>query len=366
MGVIQLLGSATGLGLVSGMNLYATVLTVGLGIRLDLIHLRPELHQLEILANPYILFVAGAIFLVQFMADKVKWIDSLWDAVHTLVRPVGAALIGATAVGDASPESVIVALLCGGVALSGHSTKAGLRLIANHSPEPFSNVALSLIEDGLVVGGTWLSLQYPNLMLVIVVVFMAGFLWFAPKAFRLMRVETVAILSIFKKLFFTVKHYLFFRRRSSANVGAKIDSTIGGSSSSILTGTMSAQRLNDEMPVNYLYYAKDRLGLAGKQPCIKCVAGKGVRGLRHSIGYLNFTKDQIIFVSRRLFRFRSYTIRSNSIDHLHFKKHLLLDRLSLRVEKKPHVFYFFKDASNRGEICYTALDERVGHNSQGS
>jgi hypothetical protein len=214
------------------------------------------------------------------------------------------------------------------------------------------------------VGGAWLALQYPTLMLLIVAIFMAAFMWFAPKAFRLMRVETVAIISILKKLFITAKNFRFFRRR---NASASPDLNFTGvGSSKRLSGARLAQLLNDEMAVSYVYYSKDRLQLDGSHPRIKCVAGKGVRGLRYSIGYLNFTGEQIIFVSRRLFRFRSYTIRRSSIDHLHFKKHLLLDRLSLRAEKKPHVFYFFKDASNRGEICYTALEERVGHNSQGS
>ena len=181
MGIIQLLGSTLGLGLVSGINLYATVLVVGLGIRFDVIVLRPELHELEVLANPVVIVVAGLIFLVEFLADKIKWIDSIWDAVHTIIRPLGAALIGAVALGEVSPESVVIALLCGGVALSGHSTKAGLRLLVNHSPEPFSNVALSLIEDVLVVLGTYVAVQYPYVALTIVVLFVVAFLWFAPK-----------------------------------------------------------------------------------------------------------------------------------------------------------------------------------------
>ena len=292
MGIIQLLGSTLGLGLVSGMNLYATVLTVGLGIRLGLIELRPELHQLEVLANPYVIAVAGLIFMVQVLADKVKWIDSLWDAVHTLIRPIGAAIIGATAVGEASPESAVIALLCGGVALSGHSTKAGLRLIVNHSPEPFSNIALSLVEDGLVVFGSYLAMQYPQLMLLFVSLFMIAFLWFAPKAFRLMRVETVALIAVFKKLFATIKRLIFRQRRLAS------DGPDRWSASTL------SKVLNDEMPVKYLYYVKDKLGLDGAHPRIRCVAGKGVRGLRHSIGYLNFTGDHVTFVSKRLLRFR--------------------------------------------------------------
>jgi hypothetical protein len=352
LGAIQLLGSTLGLGLVSGMNLYATVLTVGLGIRFDRIHLQPELHQLEILANPLVLAVAGGIFLVEFLADKIKWIDSLWDAVHTFIRPLGAAIIGATAVGEVSADGVVIALLCGGVSLSGHSTKAGLRLLANHSPEPFSNVALSLFEDGLVVFGSYLALEYPQVMLLVVFLFMIAFLWFAPKAFRLIRVETVAIVAVFKKLFATIKRLVLRQRRLGENSELHLGSK---ATAERLSESRLMQLLNDEMPVNYLYYVNDKFGLDGRHPRIRCVAGKGVQGLRHSIGYLNFTNDHIIFVSKRLLRFRNYTVARNRIDQVHFKKHLLMDRLSLRVKGKPHVFYFFKDASNRGEILSRTL-----------
>lgn len=334
MGVIQLLGSTLGLGLVSGINLYATVLVVGLGIRLDLIALRPELRQLEVLANPVVIVIAGLIFVVEFLADKIKWIDSVWDAVHTFIRPLGGALIGATALGEVSPESVVIALFCGGVALSGHSTKAGLRLLANHSPEPFSNVALSLIEDVLVVLGTYMAVQYPYAMLIVVTFFVVAFLWFAPKAFRLLRIETKAIAAIFKKLFLKIKSF-FVRKRSNTSELPQIP--------------------NEEMPIEYVYHLRDKFEVGEHAAVIKCVAGKGVRGLRHSIGYLNITSNEVIFMCKRLLRLRNYAVPRNKIDHVHFKKQLLMDHLTLRVSGKQHVFYLFKDVSNRGEMISRAL-----------
>lgn len=353
MGVIQLLGSTMGLGLVSGMNLYATVLTVGLGIRLGLIHLRPELNQLEILANPYVLLVAGSIFLIEFLADKIKWVDSLWDAVHTLIRPLGAAVIGVTAVGKATPEAVIIALLCGGVALSGHSTKAGLRLVANHSPEPFSNVALSLVEDGLVIFGSWLALQYPAVMLVVVLVFVMVFAWFTPKVFRLLRVESVAILSIIKKVCVILRRYGALGMRRLRGRASDLNPARAHTSSSKAT-TLDGFP-SDEMPVNYKYHVKDEFAMDGQYPRIRCVAGKGMRGLRHSIGYLHVAPDQLLFVTRRLFRFRAYTIPTPSVGDVHFKKNLLMDRLSLRADQKAYVFYFFKHASLRNETVRNFL-----------
>ena len=343
MGIIQLLGSTLGLGLVSGINLYATVLVVGLGIRLELITLRPELHQLEVLANPVVIVVAGLIFVVEFLADKIKWIDSIWDAVHTFIRPLGAALIGAAALGEVSPESVVIALLCGGVALSGHSTKAGLRLLVNHSPEPFSNIALSLIEDVLVVLGTYVAVQHPYVMLIIVALFVTAFLWFAPKAFRLLRIETKAIVAVLKKLFLKLKGF-FVRKRSGASSEAH-----GLESSNLI------DMANDEMPAEYVYHLRDAFNLNDRAAVIKCVAGKGVRGLRHSIGYLNITPTEAVFLCKRFLRLRHYAVPRNKVEHVHFKKQLLMDRLTVRIEGKPHVFYFFKDVSNRGEMISRAL-----------
>ena len=123
-----------GLGLVSGLNLYATVLTVGLGLRLGLITLTPETSGLAVLSNPYVLIAAGVIYLIEFFADKIPWVDSIWDSVHTFIRPLGAAVIGATAIGAVEPQTAVIAALCAGVSLSGHSVKAGTRLLANHSP----------------------------------------------------------------------------------------------------------------------------------------------------------------------------------------------------------------------------------------
>jgi hypothetical protein len=349
LGVIQLLGSTLGLGLVSGLNLYATVLVVGLGVRFGLIVLRPELHQLEVLANPVVIVVAGLIFVVEFLADKIKWIDSLWDAVHTFIRPLGAALIGAAALGEVSPDSVVIALLCGGVALSGHSTKAGLRLLVNHSPEPFSNLALSLIEDMLVVLGTCVAVQYPYVMLIIVALFVAGFLWFAPKAFRLLRIETKAIIAVFRKFVLKLRG-LFVRNRACGASSGSHGSTLQSSNTSKLP-----EIANDEMPIEYVYHLRDTFNVRDQAAVIKCAAGKGVRGLRHSIGYLNITSTEAIFMCKRLLRLRDYAVPRNKIEHVYFKKDLLMDRLTLRVGGKQHVFYLFKDASNRGEIITRAL-----------
>jgi hypothetical protein len=348
LGTIQLLGSTLGLGLVSGINLYATVLVVGVGIRLGVIVVRPELHELEVLANPVVIIVAGVIFVVEFLADKIKWIDSIWDAVHTFIRPLGAALIGVAAIGEVSPESVVIALLCGGVAVSGHSTKAGLRLIVNHSPEPFSNIALSLIEDVLVVIGTYLAVQHPYLMLIIVALFVSVFLWFAPKAFRLLRVETNAIIAVLRKLFLKLQQLVMRKRAGSDSRRSTLNI------------------VSDELPVEYVYNLRDVFNVTDQTVVIKCAAGKGIRGLRHSIGYLNITSTETIFMCKRWLRLQNFVAPRNKIEHVHFRKHLLMDRLSLKVGGKQHVFYLFKDASNRGETISRLLckqEHNLGNDS---
>lgn len=186
METLALLGSALGLGLVSGIRLYSTVLAVGIGINFGWLDLDPHLVKLNMLGSPYILSAAGFVYMIEFVADKIPWIDSLWDTVHTFIRPVGAALIGATAFGAVDPVASFSSfLLCGSVGFTGHASKVGTRVVANHSPEPFTNTSLSLFEDGFVVGGIWLAVEHPILTLLFVVAFVSVFLLLLPKVVRL-------------------------------------------------------------------------------------------------------------------------------------------------------------------------------------
>ena len=150
----------------SGINLYATVLTLGLLQRFHLAHLPGDL---EILSHTWILIIAGALFLTQFIADKIPAVDSVWDAVHTFIRVPAGAILAATAFAHFDPQIRFLALLVGGgVALSSHSTKTATRLTANLSPEPFSNILLSLLGDALTVGGTILMTIHPLILLCLV------------------------------------------------------------------------------------------------------------------------------------------------------------------------------------------------------
>jgi hypothetical protein len=165
MDLLVTLGRTLGFSLAAGVNLYATVALLGLASRYGWVSL-PE--QFQVFNNPWVIGFAGFLYAVEFFADKIPWVDTMWDTVHTFVRPVGGALIAVAALGDASPATEgLVALLGGTVAAGSHLTKAGTRVAANASPEPFSNWALSLAEDAFVVGLGLVTLKYPLLALAI-------------------------------------------------------------------------------------------------------------------------------------------------------------------------------------------------------
>ena len=176
MEVIATLGRTLGFSFAAGLNLYATVALVGLASRYDWIALPP---QFEVFDNDLVIGVALAMYVIEFCADKIPWVDTAWDAVHTLVRPLGGALIAVAALGEASPMiQGLVALLGGSVAASSHLTKAGARAMVNTSPEPVSNWVLSLGEDLLVVGLGFLALGYPVAALVVAGLLLAAILAF--------------------------------------------------------------------------------------------------------------------------------------------------------------------------------------------
>jgi len=186
MEALGILGVALGIPLVTGLNLYATVLTIGLLIRLDLVTLAPHYAALEVFGSDWVIGIAAGLYLIEFVADKVPWVDTAWDAIHTFIRvPAGAAL-ALVAVGEVHPAVQVCAfLLGGGVALAAHSTKAAVRIAANASPEPVSNSILSLTEDALVVGGTALALTHPVIMGVLAAFCLFGMSVFLWKALRL-------------------------------------------------------------------------------------------------------------------------------------------------------------------------------------
>jgi len=324
--VIHLLGSVMGLALVSGINLYATILTVGLGIQFGFIHLPPELSALSVLGHPYVLMAASITYTLEFFADKIPWVDSLWDTFHTFIRPVGGALLGMKAVGAVDPViELSVMLLCGGVAFLSHSAKASTRFVANHSPEPFTNIALSFGEDISVITGTWAALEYPVTMFVVTILFIAGFIFWAPKIFRLLRVEMLAILSLFQT---------FFDRNDIS------DDSI----------------LSDEIPDDL--YAQIQADTAPEEKafCIRCVSGKGIETGRNQIGFLYMAGDRLSFITRKNFHIRKTHFDIFRIMEPAFYKKRLLDRLVFSYGQNRICLLMFKNSQNKGQRIAEILE----------
>jgi hypothetical protein len=310
METLQLLGAAMGLGFVSGINLYATVLAVGLGVNLGLIQLAPPLAGLAVLGDPLVIAVAGVMYCVEFFADKIPWVDTAWDGLHTFIRPLGAAWLAAGALGRVDPGlDVVAALLAGGVALSTHSAKAGLRLAANTSPEPFSNIGLSLAEDVLAVGGSWLALRYPVAAGALAPAFVAGVILLAPRLFRLARAQAMGVAALLRTW---------------------------------LGRARPADDRFDELPPALA----DRLpaGFGGPADfALRCLAGRGLGAPAGQLGYLCLGGGRLLFLARGGLRAREHPIELERLDEARVRHGLLFDRLLLRSGPRTSQLLFMRD-----------------------
>jgi Domain of unknown function (DUF4126) len=169
--VVTALEYAIPLAFASGLNLYATVAVLGLASHYGFVAL-PS--QFGAFGHPVVITVALVMYALEFVADKVPWFDSIWDLIHTLIRPLGGALVAATALGDSSPAAqAVVALLGGTVAMTTHLAKAGTRAAANTTPEPFTNWFLSLGEDLLAIGISYVTINHPFIALTIALALLA-------------------------------------------------------------------------------------------------------------------------------------------------------------------------------------------------
>jgi uncharacterized protein DUF4126 len=167
MDLLIWLGRTLGFSLTSGVNLYATVAVLGLAARFQWVSLPP---QYQVFNNDWIIAGALVLYVVEFIADKVPWIDSLWDSIHTIIRPVGGAAVAIATLGDASPGfQTVIGIVGGTIAAGSHLTKASTRVAANASPEPFSNWILSFTEDLFVLGLGLVALKYPLAAFVITI-----------------------------------------------------------------------------------------------------------------------------------------------------------------------------------------------------
>lgn len=185
MEALETLAVALGFASLAGVNLYLTVLITGLAVNQQWIDFSDKYPELMVLGEPVVLIAAGLFATFEFFSDKIPWLDSAWDSVHTLIRPVGGSLLALSALGPTDPAlGVVVAMLAGGTSLMTHGMKAGTRLAINQSPEPVSNTAMSLTEDMAVIGGLALMSVNPLAFAAICLLFLLFSAIMAPKLFR--------------------------------------------------------------------------------------------------------------------------------------------------------------------------------------
>jgi hypothetical protein len=185
MDLISTIAIAMGASWVSGMKLYAAVAMLGLLGRFTSLQLPGEL---EVLTNWWVIGVASALYVIEFVADKIPFVDSTWDVIHTFIRVPAGAVIAAAAFGDFDRGVQVIAFLIGGgLAFSSHGTKTTTRAAINTSPEPFSNIAVSLAEDGLAIGSVLLAAFYPILLFVVVAIGLLISIIILPKIIRYIR-----------------------------------------------------------------------------------------------------------------------------------------------------------------------------------
>jgi len=331
METLQLLGVGLGLASLAGINLYLTVFVTGLAINQHWISLAPQYSHLSVLGHPAIVVIAGVLYFIQFFADKVPWVDSVWDAIHTVIRPIGGAMLALHTLGHTNAIfDVIVALLAGGAALTTHSLKAGTRLIVNTTPEPFSNIALSVGEDATVLGGLALIHYSPVLTLGILFFFFACVIYFAPKILRVLRTR---IWLIWKKL----------------------NAPASDKENYELTATLPAEH-------DILFGRHNLLGekIEWAVPCIS-VAARRIPG--NLFGYLIATEDQpheLSFIAKNGWGKITETLDLEGYKVSQESKFLSENLVIYSIEKKPKfVFLFDRTKTSLVRKITVSLEHRL-------
>jgi hypothetical protein len=185
MDVLTALGRTIPFAFASGLNLYATVAVLGLCARFELVEVP---NQFRAFGHSAVIVVALLLYVIEFVADKIPWVDTMWDMVHTIVRPLGGAFVAVTALGATTPGMEALAGLVGAsVAMTTHLTKAGTRAVANTSPEPVTNWTLSVLEDLAAVGLAYFAIQYPLVALAVTAALLVLILLFSAVIVRALR-----------------------------------------------------------------------------------------------------------------------------------------------------------------------------------
>ncbi len=335
METLQTLGVALGLASLAGLNLYLTVFVTGLAIQQHWVDVSQTYPDLAVLAHPAVLIISGALYLLQFFADKIPWVDSLWDAVHTFIRPIGGAFLAVHAlnglVGNNDPTmQVVAALLAGGVTLTTHTMKSGTRLVANHSPEPFSNIALSVGEDAAVFGGLVLIKQNPFLALIVFAAVLLLIAYLAPKIFRGAKVQ---LWLIWKKI--------------SSPASDKLQKE-------------PTKTLPEELDIPLYTVNLERDPVAWAAPCVS-THSRGMPG--NLFGFLLTTErpgPKLIFLARRRWKDAAIELDITGFKVVHEPKFLSENVALYHLEKKPkYVFLFARSQRAIAKAVVASLEKRL-------
>jgi hypothetical protein len=326
MEVLQTLSVALGLAALSGYSLYLTVFSTGLAIHLGWVHLAPQFESLSALGDPGILIVSGLLFALEFLADKIPWVDSVWDAVHTVIRPIGGAFLATRALGNTTPVfEVVVALLGGAMSFASHSLKASTRLVVNGSPEPFSNIAVSTGENVFVVGAVALLWHYPVAVFSFLCLLFALTFYFLPKIWR----------SI------SMNFWFISRKLNQISGTERIDEL--------------PSKLSSRYQTLFRRLTKDATPIAWAVPC---VSGKGKYLEPNRFGYLVASNDEpskVWFITKTMLGSASKMLEIEQFK-VSLERRLLFEELNLYSLGKNRRFSFKFDSASASLAAKVAAE----------
>ncbi|MBL0211672.1 MAG: DUF4126 domain-containing protein [Holophagaceae bacterium] len=303
MATLSTLAGILGLSVVSGINLYLAVLTVGLAERYHWVSGLPP--ELQVLAHPAVLIAAALLFLIEFFADKVPFVTVVWDGIHTFVRPVGGALLALGAAGNLHPTVQVIALLAGGtIALGAHGSKMGFRLLAHTAPEPTTHSLISIAEDVGVVGLLALAYSHPYVALPV----LAAIILFT---------------ALMLPLLFRVLHFL-----------------LAGFAGRVMSWVRGAGR---HEVAEWAELAILELDHQGSQRVVRAFARRAKGAPRLKDGFLAHLGGRWHFIHRGLFRTKAIAMDEGSIDPLRVSRGLIWDSLVFLRDGKAQVFFLPKD-----------------------
>ena len=311
MGSWGILASVLGLSFAAGVNLYLSVLAIGLGLRFGWITNVPQ--DMQVLSHPVVLGLAGLLYVAEFIADKVPFFTPIWDAIHTVIRPIGGAVLAMQATADLHPVLQAAATLLGGsIALGAHSSKAGLRLLAHTTPEPATHSAISFAEDVGVVSLIGLAYNYPEVAIFVVVLLLVGVAIFTPILLRVLRFLCMGI-------------------------SGRIRSWFGGHSS------------DEELPP-WLQADLKPLKLPSRPHILCCYTRSGSAITRMRVSYIIHSQNQWWLVKKRIIGDNVENLSDEGVEKISLSRGWVYDVVRVKLQGRKRIsFYVTKDWSRAAE-----------------